>query len=310
MDFFSFAFFIKICDVGYERALEEFSLTYFDMRNLLTTLGDFLGGNLFEDLDYPSRDNLTQLGKTFLRLARKFVDNLLTGFLDNVNTQDDKTTINIKSDILSSKNFLLPIITDIENQERYQRFKLRLFSSDNNDRFLNTGLHVIFDKLSGSGNLFYRKLWSVKMEQGLYASERYLYDTRNIPIKKEDLKNHSILGIGDSFDLESYSCINWHLSEKYMGFPITPAVLVNSQAVMLAAISADLGIGSIMYYQRKEGKNLVRVLPKLKGPSILVSFAIRRKLPEIYQDCIDEIETSLLCMLQKHNLEIIYEDDQ
>ncbi len=309
MDFFSFAFFIKICDSGYERTLKEFSLTYFDMRNLLTTLGDFLGGDLFEDLDYPSRDNLTQTGKTFLRLARKFVDSLLTGFLDNINTQDDKTTINVKSDILSSKNFLLPLITDIENQKRYQKFKLRLFSSDNDDSIFNTGLHVIFDRLSGGSNLFYRKLWSVRVGQGLYASERYLLDTRNTPVEKEDLLNHSILGVGDSFDSESYSCINWHLSEKYMGFSITPAILVNSQAVMLSTISADLGIGSVMHYQVGERKNVVRVLPNLEGPPFLITFAVRKKLPEIYQECIDEIETKLLCMLQRFDLEIIYEKD-
>lgn len=308
MDFFSFAFFIKICDIGFEKTLKEFSLTYADMRNLLSTLGSFLGGDLFEDLNYPSMDNLTKTGKTFLNLSRKFVDDLLTGFLDNINLQDDKKTINIKSDILSSKNFILPIITDIENQKKYETFKLKLLSFDNDDRTtFNTGMHVIFDRLSGGGNLFYKKLWSVKIEQGLYASERYLHDTRSSSIEFPDLQNHSIVGIGDSFDLESYSRINWHLSEKYMGFSITPAVLVNSQSVMMAAIRADLGIGPIMHYQISECKDLVRILPDLDGPSILLSFAIRKKIPEIYQSCIDEIERNLLSMLQKFNLEIIYE---
>jgi len=308
VDFFSFAFFIKICDVGLERARKEFSLTYSDSRNLLSTLGGFLGGDLFSDLDYPSIDNLTQTGKTFLHLSRKFVDKLLMSFLDNINLKDDKATINVKSDILNSKNFILPIITDIENQKRYQNFKLRLFSYDNDDKIFNTGIHVIFDRLIGSSNLFYKKRWSVRINQGLYATEKYLYDSRNVPIEKEDLKKHSILGIGDSFDAENYSYINWHLSEKYIGYSITPAVLISSQAVMLAAIKANLGIASIMHYQKSECKNLVRVLPNLEGPSLIVSFAVRKKLPEIYQDCIDELETNLLDRLQKFNLEIIYED--
>lgn len=306
MDFFSFAFFIKICDTDIDSALKEFSLTHLDARNLLDYLGRFLGQDLFYDLDYPSFDTLTPGGKTFLLLSRKFVNDLLKGFLDNINTNDDKSTISIRSDVLSSKDFLLPIIDDIENQKKYRNFKLMLASYDHPDNNFNTAFHVIFDKLTGTNNLLFEKRWSVKITQGLYATAKYLYDVGNIPIYDQDLLNHSILGIGDSFNEELYSEMNWHLSKQYMGFQLTPSILINSQSVIKAAIKSNLGIGSIMHYQRMTDTSLIRVLPNLDGPSIDINFAVRKNLPDIYRECVSELETKLIFDLEKFGLEIIY----
>ena len=92
-----------------------------------------------------------------------------------------------------------------------------------------------------------------------------------------------------------------------MGIQLTPAMMINSRSVLMAAIRTHLGIGSVIEYQRpSDMEGLCRVLPNLKGPPVTVDFFVRKNLNKRYLEYVDCLEQEMLKAIAEAGLEVIY----
>ena len=290
--------------------MRELSLNKSECDEIISSLQAFLDDQLFLDLKNPSIENLTKKAKIFYPGAKKIVTDLFSDFIKKSgNIGDEQNIIKIKSDILSGKNIILPAITRLESYKKSPDINVELFTCEEHERLDNMNMHVIFHNMDKSDKIFFDKKWSVKIGQGLYASKKYLHESGNIPQKPEDILQHAVIGIGDSFDQEVYNYTNWHLSGSYTKVKIIPAIMINSRSVLIAAIEANLGIGPIIEYGNiDQDENLCKVLPEIKGPPITIDFAVRKDLNKKYDDFIKDIEKEILLEIKNLGLEIVYQE--
>ena len=308
MNFIDVVFFVKVCELGYERAKQELGISSVDADSMITSIQSFIKEPLFLGSELPTFDNLSDRGKVFLPVAKKMVSDLLPGFSQNATAMNGgENLLKVKADVTNGKNVVLPSITNLEHKARNLGINVELFTHEDHKRLKNLDMHVIFHNTEKADKLLFDKRWSLRVEQGLYASERYLKDSGNIPESANDLLSHAVLGLGDSFDRDVYSRTNWHLSEKYMGIQLTPAMMINSRSVLMAAIRTHLGIGSVIEYQRpSDMEGLCRVLPNLKGPPVTVDFFVRKNLNKRYLEYVDCLEQEMLKAIAEAGLEVIY----
>lgn len=308
MNFFDLVAFRKICDLGLYEAKKELSLEDIEVTEIVSALQAFLGDCLFEDPENPSVSNLTERGKVFLDSSRSMVDAL---FLESVRSLEKLDTggnvIRMRSDILTGKHLALPSISRVENRAWPTPVKIELLTSEDYGMFSSVNTHVMFHAMDRSDRILFDRRWSVELEQGLYASNEYLKEAGAIPEVDEDLLDHAILGIGDTFDRDIYNITNWHLSGKYLKIPLNPAIMINSVSVLSAAIEADLGIGPIMEYKKfLQNEQLSKVLPDLKGPPVIIEFAVRKQISEKYIELIDALEQEILSEICELGFNVIY----
>ena len=306
MDIVDVAFFVKLCEVGYEKALKALSVSEIEANEMISSLQSFVGGQLFKDKNNMSVKNLSEIGKIFLPSAEQMVNDLLLSFSNDPKELNDNV-VKVKADVLGGKNIILPLINDLERISGTSDINIEMFTHEDHEKVKTSDMHVIFHKMEKADNLFFDRHWSLKINQGLYASKGYLQESGNTPSKPEDLLQHAILGLGDTFDRDIYSYTNWHFSGKYLNVRLNPALMINSRSVLLAAISAHLGIGPLVEYQNVlENKELCRVLPEIKGPPIVIDFAVRKDLSKRYLDHISSVEKKMLEKISKMGLEVIY----
>lgn len=306
LKFVDIVFFVKTCESGIDEAKRELSITTSEVPAIIQSIQDFIGGNLFVENNTMSLQNLTEIGKIFFRNAQRMTSELMENLSQTADlTENGKAIIKIKSDIISGKNIVLPSITELEQKTKEQEINIELFTLEDHNRLKNLDMHVVFHRTERADRLLFTKRWTLKIEQALYASSKYLEESRNVPKTITDLQRHAILGLGDSFAKDVYSYTNWHLSEKYLGIQLTPAIMFNSRSVLIAAIKAHLGIGPIDKYKR-DMEDLIQILPDIKGPPVLIDFAVKKNLDKKYQDCIDQLEQKLLQKINRENLTVIY----
>lgn len=307
MNFFDFVFFIKVCEFGIFATMREFSLNKSECDDIISSLQIFLNDPVFLDLQNPSLENLTEKAKIFFPGAKKIVSDLFSDFMKRSENNKNNNIVKIKSDILSGKNIILPSIARLESDKKHLDTNIELFTCEEHERLDSMNMHIIFHDMEKADKIFFERKWSLKIGQGLYSSKNYLHEARNIPEMPEDLLNHAIIGSGDSFDQEIYSYTNWHLSPKYMGLEITPAIMINSRSVLIAAIEANLGIGPVIeYHNIIQNENLCKILPEIKAPPITIDFAVRKNLNESYESCVKDIEKEVLLEIKSLGLEIVY----
>ncbi len=306
MNFIDVVFFTKLCETDFEWAVKSLAISETEAMEMLSSVQSFVGGQLFNEKTNPSSKNLTEKGKIFLPAAKKMVSDLLAN-ISNTSNEANQNIIKVKADILGGKNVVLSAINDLERGTEKPKMDIEMFTYEDNENLKTSDMHVIFHSMEKADNILFEKRWSLRVDQGLYASKEYLQESGNIPTKPEDLFQHAILGIGDTFDRDIYSYTNWHLSGKYMNIRLNPSMMINSKSVLIAAISAHLGIGPLVEYKNiLTNKELVKVLSDIKGPPVIIDFAVRKNINEKYLEHINSLEQKMLNKIDEMGLEVIY----
>ena len=117
----------------------------------------------------------------------------------------------------------------------------------------------------------------VTMRYHVYASAEYL-EKMGTPTTPADLDDHALIVYGD--DVASpVPGLNWLLEAGTApGKPRKPALKVNNVYGIFRAVQAGLGIAALPDYISREARELVEILPELRGPAIEVYFVYPEEL--------------------------------
>ncbi|MDR3031131.1 MAG: LysR family transcriptional regulator [Holosporales bacterium] len=291
--------FAQVCENGVQNISKKLNLNDEAVLRAIRNLESDIGTNLFVQEDFPSTENLTAFGKAFLPLAIKIIDEITSGILDIY----EKTTVLDRLIFMSSLEcanaILLPSIQKIIDLIDAEKLKIDIITSPQVLYSEMAKAHILLRKREGSGSPFQDKKWSVRIGQGLFASEGYLVNIKNIPQKEKDLQMHSIIAYEESSDFE----MNWHLLREYN---FNPAMLVNNQTTLIAAIEAGLGIGPVWQgYEKLSRQKLYRILPEITGPDIILDFSVRKMIPNSFTILAERIAMELKSFLVDIGLEIL-----
>ncbi|MDR1233671.1 MAG: hypothetical protein LBJ92_00770 [Holosporales bacterium] len=299
-------FFEKVCCKGFSDACREYQFELSDGIGFIQELQKSLGFVLFED-SATSCDTLTSEGSSFLPSARKLIDDYTFGLLDVYESNQKNDLLVVRSTFSYGKNLLLPCISKIAESSDLGNVGVDLITQKRLRGTDNAEAHVLFMNYTGNDQLFFDRKWTLSLDQGLYASEGYLLDIGNYPKTPEDLLSHSILGYGDVFDRDIYKSLNWHLSGSCGLCELEPSILFSSLSVITAAIETDLGIGPVINAHIQFGhKRLFRILPDVDGPNIVLDFAVRKRIPPILEDTVQELSKLMLERANELGLKIMF----
>ena len=109
------------------------------------------------------------------------------------------------------------------------------------------------------------------MNYRVYAAPEYL-KKRGQPKTSADLEDHSIIVYGEDAT-PPVGNPNWLLEEgAEPDRPRQPVLRVNSIYGIYRAVQSGLGIAALPEYMSREGRNLIEILPEVRGPSLDVYF--------------------------------------
>ncbi|MDR0695258.1 MAG: hypothetical protein LBF56_00580 [Holosporales bacterium] len=302
------AFFISVCSIGFQAACSEFAFPAEIGRSAIERVQNLVGLQLFTYDKARLIGDLTAAGMSFLPRAKRIINELIESSITDDKHSDIDSGVVIRSNPLEGKFLLLPNIVKLKMAQKYSHIHIELFTHEEEGEDVDImSSHILFKNMGIRDRLFFEKRWAIKVDQGLYASEGYLYDVGIFPQTPADLQKHSILGYGDSFNPEIYESLNWHLSQEYGLLNLEPSIMVSSRAVLMNAVEFDLGVGPIADYRSEmSSKKLHRVLPQIKGPPMIIEFAVRKFLTDRLRPCIEDITNMLLNSIRELNLELIY----
>ncbi|MDR1333320.1 MAG: hypothetical protein LBJ69_02870 [Holosporales bacterium] len=305
LDLQDLVFFVEACDYGFDDTCRKFGFGREDGLLILTRLSNSFNFKIFKSKKGMMRAELAHGGELFLETARKMsVDLLRCTLLADDSSYDDYVVI--RTDALDGKHFILPCLSRLKAGKAATEARMELLTYEDNSKDVMLNSHILFRGMNRFDQIFFEKLWTVRMSQGLYASEEYLNDVGQVPENPEQLSRHSILGYGDSFDVEYYKSLNWHLSGSSVLGSLKPSIMISSQAVLTNAVEFNLGIGPVRnYYNRISDKKLTRILPDVEGPTISIDFAVRKFLPARFKSLVDDIESTILGIVHDIGLEVI-----
>ncbi len=115
------------------------------------------------------------------------------------------------------------------------------------------------------------------MNYRVYAAPEYLKE-RGTSKTSADLDDHRIIVYGEDAT-PPVGNPNWLLEEgAEPGRPRQPVLRVNSIYGIYRAVQSGLGIAALPEYMSREGRNLVEILPEVRGPSLDVFFVYPEEL--------------------------------
>lgn len=306
MSFFEIEAFLRTaeCDASYAAAV--LGKSELDICLAIEKLQKSVLTDLFTEPLRPSKNTLTDFGKIYIEYAKSALLNLQNGILAVLNhgTYTDnisKITINLYQTV--GKEVLTDSLIELLHQENFKDIQLDIITSNNQHDECQLKFHIMFGHISPNYKKFFKTKWSAVIKQGLYASENYLKDVGS-PKAVYDLIDHTVIVCGDSFKDVTESEYNWHLRNDY-GLPkFIPSIVVSNQALIYAAVNADLGIGPLFCHQ---SRHLQRILPWISGPVSILDFAVRIDIPEKIQKYICIFDEILQIKLKSVGIEIMKE---
>ena len=115
------------------------------------------------------------------------------------------------------------------------------------------------------------------MNYRVYASPEYIKE-RGRPKTPSDLDDHRIIVYGDDTTPPVVNP-NWLLEEgAQIGQSRQPVLRVNSIYGIYRAVQGGLGIAALPEYMSREMRNLVEILPEIRGPSLNAYFVYPEEL--------------------------------
>lgn len=221
---------------------------------------------------------LTEAGKSFLPYAQQLIKLFDEGVVQSQESDNDEPEgeIVISTTYSMANSWIMPSIKRF--QEFYPKIKLRLIASDLVDTATEMISDILFRPIGKKD--FLTREWSFSYTFCLMASPDYLR-VAGVPQTPKDLLDHSMIGYGEH--VFSYCPeIDWHLKGRWPGFPkLAPKITINSTYSIYKAALEGLGIcsnplESNLFYKGK----LVRVLPKVFGPSVRAHFCTKKNMSQ------------------------------
>ncbi len=115
------------------------------------------------------------------------------------------------------------------------------------------------------------------MNYRVYAAPEYLKE-RGRPKTASELDDHRIIVYGDD-TTPPVGNPNWLLEAgAQLGQPRQPVLKVNNIYGIYRAVQSGLGIAALPEYMIREGRNLVEILPEVRGPSLNAYFVYPEEL--------------------------------
>jgi DNA-binding transcriptional LysR family regulator len=115
------------------------------------------------------------------------------------------------------------------------------------------------------------------MNYRVYAAPEYIKE-RGRPKTTSDLEDHRIIVYGEE-TTPPVGNPNWLLEAgARVGSIRQPVLRVNSIYGIYRAVQSGLGIAALPEYMSHEGRNLVEILPEVRGPSLNVYFVYPEEL--------------------------------
>lgn len=265
-----------------------------------------LGFRLFDDIENPSTDTLSEPGKAFFPYAVTVVSELRKGIIESYNAQSlDCNKLILNTSLTFGRNVVIPCVSDLLLHQKLQGIDVEILAYEEGSDDAMVQSHVVIRPLCNYDLQFFDRKWSYVVEQGLYASGEYLKDVGE-PSSPDELKDHSVLGCARSFYDGTVWDENWHLSGKYGLPPLKASIIMNCKTVLASAVHANLGIGPIAE-GNKNGSygDLKRILPWISGPDIHVGFAVRKGLSKDLRRYVDVIEQHVISYVKGLGLRII-----
>ncbi len=116
----------------------------------------------------------------------------------------------------------------------------------------------------------------MQLRYHVYASPQYL-EAHGTPKKPEDLNGHKLIAYGEGAHPPAPN-LNWLLAAGSKDGPRRAALRVNSIYGIFRAVQNGIGIASLPEYMSREARNLIEVLPELRGPSFDTFFVYPEEL--------------------------------
>ena len=124
-------------------------------------------------------------------------------------------------------------------------------------------------------DLIQRRLMTLRFH--VFAAPEYL-KAHGMPRRPEDLDDHRIVVYGED-SVPPFSNLNWLLEAGARPAKPRRAILrVNSVYGIYRAVQAGVGLGALPDYMSLQSRNLVEVLPELKGPTVETYFVYPEEL--------------------------------
>ncbi len=124
-------------------------------------------------------------------------------------------------------------------------------------------------------DLIQRRLMTLRFH--VFAAPEYL-KAHGMPRKPEDLDNHRIVVYGED-SVPPFSNLNWLLEAGARpDKPRRATLRVNSVYGIYRAVQAGVGLGALPDYMSLQSRNLVAVLPEIKGPTVETYFVYPEEL--------------------------------
>ncbi len=254
---------------------ERLNISQSSISRTIMNLEGRLGYKLF--IRSPRGLELTEAGKIWLNLAQKIFDDIER--VQNTITESEEQPAGDLS-ILTTPGMAATIVRIIPEFRRcFPKVRLSVVAKDMQPDFVFQGTDVAIMPYTVTQSALIA-LPLTRFQLGLYASPNYLKEF-GLPEKPEDLVDHSLI----SYGLHSHpfqEVDDWHLKlgldpgEKH-----EPIVTVNSEEHMLYLAEQGLGIATITQgNENLLGTDLVKVLPKIQGPSIEFQYIYPKRLKD------------------------------
>jgi DNA-binding transcriptional LysR family regulator len=115
-------------------------------------------------------------------------------------------------------------------------------------------------------NVIQRQLAS--FNNAIYASNDYLREN-GVPATLEELQHHTLIGYAAEGSAQPFGDVNWLIHEaQRQGYPITPAISMNSMVGMLRAVKSDIGIAALPDFVVRRARKVSSILPQIEGPTL------------------------------------------
>lgn len=218
--------------------------------------------------------SFTSAGEEFIPYAYKIYQTFEESLINTSYAEDSI----IEGDILISATTAISLQWSMESiKELYSEFpnlRLHITSSDMITREEENVYDILIRPFEDADN--FTKVWFTSYQLGLFASHDYI-NQMGMPNSPEDLISHRIVGYGEH-KFSYYDDINWHLKGQDYGLPkLKPFLTINSTKAIFDAAQHGLGICSVPVESNAiYSGTLVRVLPKIVGPTIKTYFCIKK----------------------------------
>jgi DNA-binding transcriptional LysR family regulator len=266
--------FHAVAEAGsFTHAGEKLNLSQSAISRQVSALEESLDVPLFHR--HPRGLILTEQGETLFRTAHDIFAKLAMTEAHLAESRErPEGTLKVTTTVAFGSIWLTPRIKEF--LALYPRIDMSLILADNElDLSMREADAAIRLTKPRQPDLIQRHLLTLRYH--VYAAPEYL-KKRGMPKTPEDLDRHQIIVYGEDAR-PPVANLNWLLEAGAPPGTRRRAVLkVNSVFGIFRAVQSGLGIGALPEYMAQDSRNLVEILPELRGPTVDMFFVYPEEL--------------------------------